>query len=146
MDCLGIYKMSKVKTKLALLSSIVLLSGCSTMFNNGSQTMMVRGSDSQEGVKVEVQSSDGVYPTRLPATIVASPSNEGVKVTVTDKCYDRTVTTVKKRVTPSYWANILNIYGFGIDWATGDMWKYDSNTTVILHKKEECSANSETNA
>lgn len=130
--------MKELKTRIVLLSSLVLLSGCSTMFNNGSQTMMVRGADSEEGVKVEIQSSDGVYPTKLPATVVASPSNQGVQITVTDKCYDRTVTNVKKRVTPSYWANILNIYGFGIDWATGDMWKYDNNTTVLLRKKESC--------
>ncbi len=100
--------------------------------------MMLMSPDNNEGIKVEVKTSSGSYPTRLPATVAAESSNEGVQVTVIDKCYDRTVTNINKGVTPSYWANLLNGWGFLIDWATGKMWKYDTSTYVVLNKKTGC--------
>jgi hypothetical protein len=111
------------------------------MFNNGSQSMMLNASDGSQGIKVNVAGPSGSYPTTLPATIVSSRSSfTDLSVTVADKCYDYTSTTVSKSITPSYWANILNIYGFVIDWATGAMWNYNNNTSVIVNKKDSCSS------
>tara|TARA_B110000196_G_scaffold250920_1_gene220284 strand:- start:434 stop:829 length:396 start_codon:yes stop_codon:yes gene_type:complete len=131
--------MMKLIKVLAATSAILSLTACSTMFNNGSQSLMLNSSNGSEGIKVNVTGPDGSYPTTLPATVASSKSSfADLSVTVTDKCYDSTQTNVSKSVTPSYWANILNGYGFVIDWATGAMWKYDNNTSVIVNKKDNC--------
>ncbi len=131
----------KIIKSLISSAAILSLAACSTMFNNGSQSLMLMSSDGTEGVKVNVSGPDGSYATKLPATIASSSSSfDELTVTVTDKCYDNTTTNISSSVTPSYWANILNGYGFIIDWATGAMWNYDNNTSVIVNKKDSCSS------
>ncbi len=114
----------------------IMISSCATMFNSGSQTMLAKASGNQEGIEVEVTTPSGSYSTKLPATIVAEPSsNDEVTIKVVDKCYDSMEKIVDKSVTPSFWLNTLNVYGgFILDWATGKMWKYDSNIIVPVNK------------
>lgn len=130
--------MKTMKVLTPILASLVLTTGCSTMYNSGSQTIMARSTDGQEGIKVEISSASGSYPAQLPATIAAEPSNTAVEIKVVDQCYDQTQVSVGKSVTPSYWANLLNGWGFLIDWATGKMWKYDSNVSVPVNKNSAC--------
>jgi hypothetical protein len=131
----------KILKSLAAITSILCLTACSTMFNNGSQSLMLNASDGTQGIKVNVAGPDGAYPTTLPATLATAKSSfQDLSVTVTDKCYDATTTKVAKSITPSYWANILNGWGFVIDWATGAMWNYNNNTSVIVNKKDSCSS------
>lgn len=119
--------------------SAVMLSGCSTMFNGGSQTIVATSSNPDQKVKVDVSTPNESYQTTLPATIVTSPSsNKEVTIKVDDKCFNSTSVTVNKSVTPSYWANLLNGWGFLIDYATGDMWKYDTKVLVPTEKKTDC--------
>lgn len=129
----------KTLKALVTIAAILGLTACSTMFNNGSQSFMLNASDGSQGIKVNVAGPDGAYPTTLPATVASSRSSfTDLSVTVTDQCYDRTSTNVSKSITPSFWANIFNGYGFAIDWATGAMWNYDNNTSIIVNKKESC--------
>ena len=116
---------------------IFVVSSCSTMFNNGSQSFQVRSSNSEK-VKINVSTPDGTYDTATPATIVTSPSSfQNVVVKVIDECYEPTTLTVNKGITPSYWANIFNIYGFFIDPFAGTMWKYDLQTNIPVSKKQD---------
>lgn len=128
----------KISKFILLITLGFLVTNCSTMFNGGSQSMLVRSSDGKEGLKVEVTTPDGTYPSKLPATISATSSWSGVKIKVIDKCYNRTIIEVPKGITPSFWANIFNFYGFIIDPISGKMFKYDSNVTVPVNKKDEC--------
>lgn len=126
------------KISMFFLASIFLFSGCASMFNDD-RFSLVANSPAGEDIKVEVTTSEGTYMTKLPATIVAQPSNDGVSIRVIDKCYDPSVTEVDKGITGSFWMNVFNGgVGFLIDWATGDMWDYPSYTQVITSKKAEC--------
>lgn len=137
--------MKRVCQKLVVMGAlidVIFISGCATMFNSGSQTIMARSTDGSEGIKVEVASSSGAYPTKLPATISAEPSHKGITIQVADRCYDSTRVDVNKSVTPSFWANLLWGYAFpigmGVDAITGKMWKYDYNVAVPVNKRQEC--------
>lgn len=118
---------------------VSLLSSCSTMFNSGSQSILARSSDGKRGIKVQINSSSGSYETELPSNIITHPSSfETTNILVIDQCYNSTTTMINKTIASSYWANILNIYGFLIDWVTGAMWRYDSNVLVLVDKKRTC--------
>lgn len=132
--------MKTISIIMLMLFFSITISSCATIVNTGSQTILARATDNQEGVEVEVKTPSGAYPTTLPATIAAEPSTvEEVTIRVIDECYDSTQQTVPKNVTPSYWLNLLLLYpGLIIDYVTGKMWKYDSNVAVPVNKKEEC--------
>ena len=125
-----------------LLACFILfaLCSCATVFNGGSQTILANPSNvNDEGVVVNVTTTSGAYRTKLPATIVASPSTfSDVSIKVSDKCYEGTEIKVNKSVTPSYWVNILIWPGLIIDALDGYMWKYDSQTMVPTTKLDTC--------
>lgn len=124
-----------------VLAPILFLTGCATLFNSGSQTMQALGTDPDAKVKVNVTTPSGTYSTNLPATIVAEPSTfRDVKVEVAEKCYEPSQVIAQKGITPSFWANLLNFYGFIIDPLTGAMWKYDNRLQVPTVKKADCAA------
>jgi len=128
--------------KKSILSIIIALNitGCSSMFNSGSQTVILNPSNPDYNAKIKVTTSYGSYQTRLPATISSSPSSfNNVVIETDDKCYDKLTMTVGKTVTASYWANIFNFYGFFIDPLTGAMWNLDNQVSVPVQKFDECS-------
>jgi hypothetical protein len=129
--------------KLSLLSlclSLVCAQSCASIFNSGSQSVIVNGSGDREGVSVNVKTPSGSYRSKMPSTIVTTPSSfNDTAVTVTDKCYEGTEIKVGKSITPSFWANLLWGLSFpvamGIDYLTGNMWKMDQQVVVPLNKK-----------
>ncbi|CAH0541067.1 hypothetical protein [Vibrio marisflavi] len=128
-----------MKKALVLGAALLALSGCSTMFNNGSQTILATSSNPDKKVKVDITTPSGSYQTYLPATIVAKPSSsKDVAIKINTKCYDSSTVVVNKTITPSYWANLLNGWGFIIDAMTGDMWKYDNQVVIPAQAKPNC--------
>ena len=125
-----------------LLAGMLLFAACScsTMFNNGSQTVSVVGADGEEGVRVEIRTPNGVYRSRLPATVVTAPSTfNSTEIKVTDKCYEDTLVEINQTIDPSFYANVFNYgVGFFIDPLTGAMWKLNHHTVVPLTKRENC--------
>jgi hypothetical protein len=119
---------------------LLVASGCSTMFNSGSQTVSVVGSSGEEGVNVEVKTPDGVYRSKLPATVVTSPSTfNPTEIKVVDKCYDNLTIQINRSIAPSFYANIFNYcLGCIIDPLTGAMWKLNNHTIVPLTKRDVC--------
>ena len=130
-------KVTKYIFSLLLILSIF---SCSTMFNSGSQTVSVVGADGEEGVAIEVRTPDGVYKSRLPATIVTSPSTfNPTEIKVVDKCYDDTVVQINRSIASSFYANVFNYcIGCIIDPLTGAMWKMNHHTIIPLSKKDKC--------
>ncbi|MBM3579628.1 MAG: hypothetical protein FJX34_02500 [Alphaproteobacteria bacterium] len=126
--------------KLLVVSALLLSCSCSTMYNSGSQTVTVSGNEGQEGVSVEVRTPSGSYRTKLPATVVTSPSTfNPTTITVVDKCYENRTIEIGKSITPAFWANVFNYcVGCIIDPLTGAMWKLDNNTLVPLEKSAVC--------
>lgn len=126
--------------KLSVLFFCFLLAGCSTMFNSGSQSIQVTTTNGKE-VSANITTPSGTYAARLPATIIAEPSTfQKVSVMITDDCYDPMQYNIKKGITPSYWANIFNFWGFLIDPLTGSMWKYNNLASVPVNKKNDAPA------
>lgn len=118
---------------------VLLTSSCATMFNSGSQTIQARSAQGLEGVSVDVVGSSGSYQAKLPMTITETPSTFApLEIRVTEKCYNTATTRVSRTVTPSFWANFLNLWGFLIDPFTGAMWKYDNNVQIQTEKSGNC--------
>ena len=120
--------------------ALLIATSCASVFNGGSQTMLAHPSNPEdEGVVVTVTTSSGAYKSKLPATIISSPSTfSNVTIEVADKCYDKTETIVHKGVTPSYWVNLLIWPGFIIDALDGYMWKFDAQTVVPTNRISGC--------
>lgn len=126
--------------KLFLAALLIFASSCSTMFNGGSQTMLINPANPEdEGLVVTITSSSGTYRAKLPATVVSTPSTfSDVTVQVTDKCYEKNQIIVNKSITPSYWVNLLIWPGLIIDALDGYMWKFDGQTLVQTSKISNC--------
>ena len=102
--------------------------------------MIASNPDGIEGVVVNITTPSGSYRSKIPSTIVTSPSSfRNTIIRVNDKCYESTEVIVGKSLTPSFFANILWFYASpiagAIDYLSGSMWKMDSNVAVPLNKK-----------
>jgi len=131
-----------MKKYLSIIVLINTLTSCASVFNGGSQTMIAQNPDGIEGVYVNITTPSGSYRSKIPSTIVSTPSSfRNTIIKVNDKCYESTEVIVGKSLTPSFFTNILWIYGFPvagvIDYLSGSMWKMDSNVAVPLNKKIE---------
>ena len=96
-----------------------------------------------ENVSINVKTPNGSYRSKLPTTIVTTPSSfNDTTITVKDKCYEETEVKVGKSVTSSFWVNIFWGYAFpiamGIDYLDGSMWKMDTQALVPLNKNNVC--------
>lgn len=130
-----------MKYLLFSMAMMLVVSGCSTIFNSGNQSMRITPSEPKyEGVEVSVTTPSGSYTSKLPTTVTAAPPNpdKKVEIKVIDECYDPTAMTVGKTVSPSYFINILFWPGFFVDYFTGAMWNYDDNTVIPAKKKPDC--------
>lgn len=136
--------MIKKLSSLAFCLSLFLVQSCSTVFNGGSQSIIANGAGDAENVSIQVRTPNGSYKSKLPTTIVTTPSSfNETTITVKDKCYEETEMKVGKSVTPSFWANFLWLglgtpIGMGIDYLDGNMWKMDQQVVVPLNKADTC--------
>ena len=123
--------------------SFIFIQSCASIFNSGSQSVIANTAGDEENVSVQVTTPSGSYKSKLPSTIVTTPSSfTRTNITVKDKCYEETQIVVGRSVTPAFWANFLwFLYfpvGMGVDYLTGDMWKMDQQVIVPLNKKAGC--------
>jgi len=127
--------------KILIAVAILALSGCSTMFNSGSQPISLRpDSPDGDGISVEVRQSGTYFSAKLPTTIDVSPGWKEVSVQVSEKCFEQRPVQVQRSVSGTYWLNIFNGgWGFILDAATGTMWSYDNAVRVPIKKIDGCS-------
>jgi len=133
--------MIKKLSSLAFCLSLFLVQSCASIFNGGSQSIIANGAGDPENVSVYVKTPNGAYKSKLPTTIVTTPSSfNETTITVKDKCYEETEMKVGKTITPSFWSNILigGLIGMGIDYVSGHMWKMDQQVVVPLNKADTC--------
>lgn len=141
---LSLYQPNQLNMKkLLILSSLLAVCSCATVFNGGSQSVIANASGDVENVAVEIKTPNGAYRSKLPTTLVTSPSSfNNTTITVKDKCYEETQLQVGKSITPSFWANILWVYfapvGMIIDFVDGSMWKIDTQTIVPVSRRDVC--------
>jgi len=121
----------------------MFLSGCSTMMNSGTQSMTVVPSEGED-VEARVTTPSGSYQAKLPTTVTASPSHQGVKVQITDSRYQNSTMSVGKSVDGFFFANLIWFTAFpagmAVDAATGKMWDYNNQTVVPLQAKGTASS------
>ena len=129
--------MMRKKLMVIALSSVCLAQfGCATLFNNSNETIIIRGANDEEA-EVRVEAPTSTYKSKLPVTYTGKPSGaKSVTVILTDKCYQPTSVTVDTSVNTTAWLNLLNGWGFLVDWITGAIWDYEGNTLMQLEKKE----------
>jgi hypothetical protein len=120
------------------LASVMMFSGCATLFGGGGKQTISVSSDSTKRMKAVVSYADGSSPQYLtiPGTITVKRTNKDIIVKSQDKDFEPT--KIKKNVNGWFWANILGapygtILSSTTDYASGAMWKYDDAVTV--HEK-----------
>lgn len=117
--------------------SIFVLSSCASMFNSGDQVVQLRfrrNSDVEaEKIRVIIKTPKNEYEDTVPGEYKGTPYVFGrITVTVAERCYEKTSQNIRENVTPSYWLNILGLWGLFFDPLTGYMWKYDDQLVVEL--------------
>ncbi len=117
-------------------ASGLLLSACATMFADRDQTITLNPSqEAGNGAEVLVTSSSGTQRVQLPATINVQGAEDRVVVRVQDERYEPAESRVGRSVRGVYWVNILNGWGFLIDYLTGAMWRHEGIVYVPTDPK-----------
>ena len=117
------------------LVSVVMFSGCATLFGGGGKQTISVSSDSDKRMKAVISYADGSSPQYLtvPGTVTINRANQNVIVKSQNNEFDQTI--IHKDVNGWFWANILGapygtILSSTTDYASGAMWKYDEAVTV----------------
>jgi len=147
----------KLIFEMAIINIIFIsFTGCSTLFNRAHQGILVRTSDIEENVQIEITTSDGAYLAKTPTVILAESSWSGVQIHVIDPCYHPVVYEVPTTIDLSYWGNILwthsffffspvGLVYFAVDPISGYLWKYDTHALIPVKRrdgpKESCEKN-----
>lgn len=129
--------------KLSCVSTLLLATGCSTVFNNRQQSVNIYTPQNQTATVKIHSPQKSPYKTTIPNTIYARPSSfEPLSIQVIDPCFKPMYIDTHKSVHPSYWANVFTYFlGFPIDYITGYMWSYDKNLAVPLAPIENTDTN-----
>lgn len=118
--------MFKKVSAVALISSMLLATGCATIINDKTQKVNVATSN---GAKVK-GTVDGVA-FEAPGVVEFVRSKQDKVITVEDpNCSAQTVAT--KTVDPVFFINVLSggALGSTTDYSTEKMWKYQDNVTI----------------
>ena len=128
--------------KLALILACLIapaLSGCSGLFNSSFQKLTILPSDpSAKHVKISAHWVGGDTQAELPGEITTISGKTGWTITVIDPCYETVTQSVKRSISPTFWLNFLNGFGFVVDLVRGRQWKYEPVTTIPTIKKTSC--------
>lgn len=120
------------------LASVIMFSGCATLFGGGGKQTISINSDSTKRMKAVVSYTDNSSPQYLaiPGTVTVKRTNKDIIVKSQNK--DFKPIKIKKNINGWFWANILGapagtLFSSTTDYASGAMWKYDEAVTV--HEK-----------
>lgn len=108
----------RLLVKLAVLS--IVLSSCATIITGTKQKVQVNSSP--QGAKVEV---DGIERGVTPLAVKLKKGNEGQTITLTLEGYETKSFEAETGFNTVAILNLFGILGWGIDAATGALWKYD---------------------
>lgn len=100
--------------------AVLLLSSCATLFSPGPSVLRIESDPA--GAKVVAQNGE-TWGT-APFTRTEKPKKDAV-LTFTAAGHDTQVITVSRTIKPVAFLNLFNVLFWGIDFATGNVWKYD---------------------
>lgn len=116
------------------LASVMMFSGCATLFGGGGKQTISVSSDSAKRMKAVISYADGSSPQYLtiPGTVTVKRTSKNMVVKSQDNEFDPTI--IDNSMNGWFLANILGVYAGPLssttDAATGSMWKYDETVTV----------------
>jgi hypothetical protein len=112
-----------MKRKNLLMSSlsviIVFMTSCATIFTGTKQTVQINSTPSGAMVLI-----DGIDHGTTPAAIKLRKNYYGQTITLKSDGYETKILQPKMEYNVVSGFNLFNILGFGIDAATGALWKY----------------------
>lgn len=125
--------------KIFFLVTVILLSGCATMFHGRTQTVNVIPTNGED-TDIELTNKEGTKELTIPTTVVLQKGKGDVIIKVNENnCHYPSTQNYKQRMDLVFLANYLNLsIGSTTDSATGAMWYYDDNMVVPVSKKEKC--------
>lgn len=128
-------------SKTSLCATLLLMTGCSTIINNRSQTIDIYTTKNQTTTAEVHAPKQAPYTLTVPNKIHSRPSSfDAFTVKVTDPCFKPYSININKSIHPSYWANVFTYFvGFPLDYVSGYMWEYDKSTTLALYPSDDSS-------
>lgn len=125
--------------KLISIFSVILLSGCATMFHGGTQTVRIVSSNG-EAANIELTNEEGTKQLTLPTTVALKKGKGDVFIKVKEnQCHRSSTRSYQERMDLVFLANYFNFsIGSTTDSITGAMWHYDDNMVVPVYKKDKC--------
>lgn len=103
-----------------LLICLIFLTSCATLFTGTKQGVMIK--TEPPGATVEV---DGVEMGKTPVSVRLKKGNEGQTVSLKLEGYQTKTFVPFTTFNPVAILNLLSLLGWGIDLASGALWKYD---------------------
>ncbi len=136
-------KAKSLALSFALVSIGLVLSGCATAFSTNEYTVNVRTPEAP-GQEFEIVDSteEFIYKGTTPdiVSLKAQNRNFGRENYVIKYGEDESI-KISATITPIYWANILNLIGFGVDAATGAMWSLPGHVDLENYEEENAVIN-----
>lgn len=112
--------------KAAVVSSVVLASGCATILNDDNQNVNVLSSNG-----APISGTINGMPFQGPGIVsIPRAQDDAIVMTSTEGCTPQTL--LPTTVDTKFFINILSggAFGSSTDYASDNMWKYDSAVTV----------------
>ena len=111
----------KTFSQLAVIAAaLFFLTGCASIFTGTTQTVQVNSTPSGANVSVS-----GLDRGQTPLPVVLKKGSNGETVTLSLPGYQQKTFQPQTVFNPVSILNLWGILGWGIDAATGAMWKYD---------------------
>lgn len=121
----------------------LLVSGCASIVDGGSQNINLVPSNSKDRVEATVITKNRVQVVTLPSVIHTDRSNQDIIVKIEEnnnKCYEESIQIVPSHTNPFVLGNIISggLFGSTTDAITGAFWEYDDNVVINANKKDSC--------
>lgn len=114
-----------------ILSAVLVLSACGTIFNGGSQNMNF--DSNVKGVTLYI---DGAKVCKTPCVYPVERRASSFVVVAKKKGYEEQYHTIRSSWSKISLLNLTFVYSWTTDLATGGMWKYDRDGVYIEMEKE----------
>ncbi len=105
---------------LSLVATLLFMTSCATLFTGTKQTIQINSKPS--GAKVQV---DGIDRGTTPTEVKLKKGNDGQVVTLKSDGFETKTLQPETAFNGVAVLNLFNILFWGIDAATGALWKYD---------------------
>ncbi|MDD2479287.1 MAG: hypothetical protein PHS31_05310 [Victivallaceae bacterium] len=127
--------MKKLLSLLAIGTAAVILQGCATGMSTNQYTVNIGASQNQERV-FRVYNRNGEYvhmgKTPMMVTLRAQSDKFFAKEIYKVKFDDGKEREITATLSPWYWGNCINIFGFVVDGFTGSMWALPDRVNIDL--------------